>query len=119
MFQNYADKASANANNIRTEANKTKIEALRLGNEAEKLHQRMDITDSMMRQYEIQVAKDANVTTEVIDSFMSIKYIKSRINIINRIRKKILNNLMKIKKIRMCFYATAIFFNLRFSFTYL
>jgi hypothetical protein len=47
------------------EANKTKIEALRLGNEAEKLHLRVDTTDSMMSQYEIQVTKDTNVTAEV------------------------------------------------------
>ncbi|XP_011142346.1 laminin subunit gamma-1 [Harpegnathos saltator] len=62
--QTYADKASVNANDIRMEANKTKIEALRLGNEAEKLHQRVDITDTMMRQYEIQVVKDSNIATE-------------------------------------------------------
>lgn len=65
LFQTYADKASANANDIRIEANKTKIEVLRLGNEAEKLHLRVDTTDSMMRQYETQMAKDANVTAEV------------------------------------------------------
>lgn len=65
LFQTYADKASANANDIRMEANKTKIAVLRLGNEAEKLHLRVDTTDSMMRQYEIQIAKDANVTAEV------------------------------------------------------
>lgn len=65
LFQTYADRASANANDIRMEANKTKIEALRLGNEAEKLHLRVDTTDSMMKQYEIQMAKDANVTAEV------------------------------------------------------
>lgn len=62
--QMYADRASANANEIRTEANKTKIEALRLGNEAEGLHLRIDTTDSVMKQYEIQAAKDANVTAE-------------------------------------------------------
>lgn len=62
--QTYADKASANANDIRMEANKTKIAVLRLGNEAEKLHLRVDTTDSMMRQYEIQITKDANVTAE-------------------------------------------------------
>lgn len=65
LFQTYADKASANANDIRMEANKTKIAVLRLGNEAEKLHLRVDTTDSMMRQYEIQITKDANVTAEV------------------------------------------------------
>ncbi|KAH0945533.1 hypothetical protein HN011_010340 [Eciton burchellii] len=62
--QTHADRASTNANNIRMEANKTKIEALRLGNEAEKLHLRVDTTDSMMSQYEIQVTKDTNVTAE-------------------------------------------------------
>lgn len=62
--QTYADKASSNANDIRIEANKTKIEALRLGNEAEKLHLRVDTTDSMMKEYEIKVAKNANLTAE-------------------------------------------------------
>jgi len=47
------------------EANKTKIAVLRLGNEAEKLHLRVDTTDSIMKQYEIQMTKDANVTAEV------------------------------------------------------
>jgi len=65
VLQTYADRASTNANAIRMEANKTKIEALRLGNEAEKLHLRVDTTDSMMSQYEIQVTKDTNVTAEV------------------------------------------------------
>lgn len=59
-----------NANDIRMEANKTKIEALRLGNEAEKLHQRVDITDTMMRQYEIQVVKDSNIAAEVRDKLI-------------------------------------------------
>ncbi|EFN65099.1 Laminin subunit gamma-1 [Camponotus floridanus] len=58
------DKASANANNIRMEANKTKIAVLRLGNEAEKLHLRVDTTDSIMKEYEIQMTEDANVTAE-------------------------------------------------------
>lgn len=70
LFQTYADKASVNANDIRVEANKTKIEALRLGNEAEKLHQRVDITDTIMRQYEIQVVKDSNVAMEVRDKLI-------------------------------------------------
>lgn len=65
FLQTYADKASSNANDIRMEANKTKIEVLRLGNEAEKLHLRVDTTDSMIRQYEIQMTKDANITAEV------------------------------------------------------
>ncbi|XP_012279283.1 laminin subunit gamma-1 [Orussus abietinus] len=60
-----ADKASTNANNIRVEANKTKAEALSLGNEAEKLHVRVGITDSMIRQFEVQVAHDVNATSEV------------------------------------------------------
>ncbi|KAG7211484.1 hypothetical protein KM043_010758 [Ampulex compressa] len=62
--QKYADEASTNANDIRQAANQTKLEALRLGNEAEKLHLRVVTTDSLMKQYEIQVAKDANVTAE-------------------------------------------------------
>lgn len=62
--QTFADKASANANNIRMEANKTKIAVLRLGNEAEKLHLRVDTTDSIMKEYEIQMTEDANVTAE-------------------------------------------------------
>lgn len=41
------------------------MEALRVGNEAEKLHQRVDITDSMMKQCEIQSEHDTNITTEV------------------------------------------------------
>lgn len=53
------------ANTIRTEANKTKIIALRVGNEAEKLHQRVDITDSMMKEYESQSSQDTNITNEV------------------------------------------------------
>lgn len=47
------------------QANRTKLEALRLGNEAEILHLRVDTTDSLMKNYEIQVGKDTNVTTEV------------------------------------------------------
>ncbi|XP_031846744.1 laminin subunit gamma-1 isoform X2 [Nomia melanderi] len=62
--QIYAEEASAKANDIRIEANKTKIEALRVGNEAEKLHLRVDTTDSMMQQYEIQIGQDTNITTE-------------------------------------------------------
>lgn len=63
--QAYAEKASKNANDIRMQANRTKLEALRLGNEAEILHLRVDTTDSLMKNYEIQVGKDTNVTTEV------------------------------------------------------
>ncbi|XP_067209558.1 laminin subunit gamma-1 isoform X2 [Linepithema humile] len=62
--QTYADKASVNANDIRIEANKTKIEALRLESEAQKLHLRVDITDTVMKQYESQMANDANATAE-------------------------------------------------------
>ena len=62
--QSYAEEASAKANAIRIEANKTKIEALRVGNEAEKLHSRVDTTDSMMKEYEIQISQDTNITTE-------------------------------------------------------
>lgn len=62
--QTYAEEASAKANAIRTEANKTKIEALRVGNEAEKLSLRVDNTESMMQQYEIQSGYDTNITTE-------------------------------------------------------
>ena len=62
--QTHAEEASAKANTIRTEANKTKIEALRVGNEAEKLHQRVDITDSMMKEYEKRSGQDTNITTE-------------------------------------------------------
>ncbi|XP_033323034.2 laminin subunit gamma-1 isoform X1 [Megalopta genalis] len=62
--QTYAEEASAKANDIRTEANKTKIEAVRVGNEAEKLHLRVDTTDSMMRQYEVKISQDSNITTE-------------------------------------------------------
>ncbi|XP_066585793.1 laminin subunit gamma-1 [Prorops nasuta] len=62
--QNNADKASSNANEIRIQANQTKLEALRLGNEAEKLHLRVDITDTMISQYEVQVGKDTNITSE-------------------------------------------------------
>lgn len=65
LLQTYADRASTNANDIRIEANKTKIEVLRLGNEAEKLHLRVDTTDSMIKQHEIQMIKDANITAEV------------------------------------------------------
>lgn len=63
--QAYAEKASKNANDIRIQANRTKLEALRLGNEAEILHLRVDTTDSLMKDYEVQVGKDTNVTTEV------------------------------------------------------
>lgn len=66
--QGSAQKASTNANAIRLEANKTKSEALRLGNEADKLHLRVNITNSMLREHESQLARDANVTTEVIYS---------------------------------------------------
>lgn len=62
--QAYAEKASKNANDIRIQANRTKLEALRLGNEAEILHLRVDTTDSLMKDYEVQVGKDTNVTTE-------------------------------------------------------
>ncbi|XP_076636198.1 laminin subunit gamma-1 isoform X1 [Colletes latitarsis] len=62
--QTYAEEASAKANVIRTEANKTKVEALRVGNEAEKLHLRVDTTDSMMTKYEIQIDQDTNIATE-------------------------------------------------------
>jgi hypothetical protein len=47
------------------EANKSKIEALRLESEAQKLHLRIEITDSVMKQYESQMANDANATAEV------------------------------------------------------
>ncbi|XP_051161958.1 laminin subunit gamma-1 [Leptopilina boulardi] len=62
--QTDAEKASGNANNIRIEANKTKMEAIRLGSEAEKLHTRVDITESLIKQYENQVEKDVNATNE-------------------------------------------------------
>lgn len=65
LYQTHAEEASAKANTIRTEANKTKIEALRVGNEAEKLHQRVDITDTMMKEYEKRSGQDTNITTEV------------------------------------------------------
>ncbi|XP_076248690.1 laminin subunit gamma-1 [Calliopsis andreniformis] len=62
--QTYAEEASTRANAIRIEANKTKVEALRVGNEAEKLHQRVDTTDSMIKKYEIEIGRDTNVTTK-------------------------------------------------------
>lgn len=62
--QAYAEEASTRANAIRIEANKTKVEALRVGNEAEKLHLRVDTTDSMMKQYEIQIGQDTDITTK-------------------------------------------------------
>ncbi|XP_043463177.1 laminin subunit gamma-1 [Leptopilina heterotoma] len=62
--QTDAEKASGNANNIRIEANKTKMEAIRLGSEAEKLHTRVDITESLIKQYENQVERDVNATNE-------------------------------------------------------
>lgn len=65
LYQTYADKASVNANDIRMEANKTKIEALQLESEAQKLHLRVENTDSVMKQYESQMANDANATAEV------------------------------------------------------
>lgn len=65
LHQTYAENANAKANAVRIEANETKIEALRVGNEAEKLHQRVDITDSTMKRYEIQSGQDTNITTEV------------------------------------------------------
>lgn len=63
--QKNADEASANANLIRQEANKTKLDALRLGNEADKLHLRVEITNSIARKHEARVEKDVNVTNEV------------------------------------------------------
>ena len=41
------------------------MEAIRLGNEAEKLHTRVDNTELLIKQYESQVQKDVNVTHEV------------------------------------------------------
>ncbi|XP_014601707.1 PREDICTED: laminin subunit gamma-1 isoform X1 [Polistes canadensis] len=62
--QTYAEKASENADNIRTQANAIKLDALRLGKEAETLHLRVNTTDSLMKNYEIQIGKDSNITTE-------------------------------------------------------
>lgn len=42
------------------------MEAIRLGSEAEKLHTRVDITESLIRKYENQVERDVNATNEVI-----------------------------------------------------
>lgn len=72
MRQAYAEEASTRANAIRIEANKTKVEALRVGNEAEKLHLRVDTTDSMMKQYEIQIGQDTDITTKVRQSNMKL-----------------------------------------------
>lgn len=61
--ENYADKASQNANGIRVEANRTKSQAFSLGQEAENLRIRVGFTESLITQQEIQAANDANVTT--------------------------------------------------------
>ncbi|XP_014218984.1 laminin subunit gamma-1 isoform X2 [Copidosoma floridanum] len=60
-----ANNASAMANEIRQEANKTKAEVIKLGNEADKLHLRANATDSMIRQYESRIQKDAEITGQV------------------------------------------------------
>lgn len=63
--ENYADKASQNANRIRMEANRTKSQAFSLGQEADNLRTRVDYTEGLIKQQELQAAKDANVTSEV------------------------------------------------------
>lgn len=50
------------------------METLRLGNEAQELHLRVDITDSMIKQLEIQIGKDANITSEVRDIVFNYSY---------------------------------------------
>ncbi|KAH0534833.1 laminin subunit gamma-1 [Cotesia glomerata] len=63
--QRNADDAGENAQGIRTEANRTKSEAWRLSNEADKLHTRVEITDSIAKKYEIRVGNDVNLTNDV------------------------------------------------------
>ena len=41
------------------------MDALRLGNEAEKLHLRVETTNSIARKHEARVEKDVNATNEV------------------------------------------------------
>ncbi|XP_012268511.2 laminin subunit gamma-1 [Athalia rosae] len=62
--ENYADKASQNANKIRMEANRTKSQAFGLGQEAENLRIRVGYTESLINQQELQATKDAEVTSE-------------------------------------------------------
>lgn len=65
MAQQNAVNVSKSANEIRQEAAKTKVEVIKLGNEADKLHQRVNTTDSMIREHELRIQKEANVTAEV------------------------------------------------------
>ena len=61
-----ANNASTMANDIRLQANKTKAEVIKLGLEAEKLYKRVNVTDDMIRHYEEEINKDADVTEQVI-----------------------------------------------------
>ncbi|KAK0177645.1 hypothetical protein PV328_001679 [Microctonus aethiopoides] len=63
--QRNADEAGSNANVIRNDANRTRSEAWRLYNEAEKLQTRVEITDSIVKKYEIRVGGDSNATNDV------------------------------------------------------
>jgi uncharacterized coiled-coil DUF342 family protein len=69
--QSSANNASNMANEIRQEANKTKAEVIKLGNEADKLHLRVNTTDSMIRQYEDRIQQDGDVTGQV-DIFLNV-----------------------------------------------
>lgn len=69
MAQQNAVNASNSANEIRQEAAKTKIEVIKLGSEADKLYQRVNTTDSMIREHELRIQQEANVTAEVIFTF--------------------------------------------------
>lgn len=60
-----ANNASAMANETRQDANKTKAEVIKLGNEADKLHLRVNTTDNMIRQYEEKIMKNADETGQV------------------------------------------------------
>ncbi|XP_034942261.1 laminin subunit gamma-1 [Chelonus insularis] len=63
--QRNADEAGDNARIIRSEANRIQSDAVRLSNEADKLRARVEITDSIVKKYEIRVGDDVNVTNDV------------------------------------------------------
>lgn len=59
------DNASLIANNIYNQTDKTKVEAWRLNNEAEKLHMRIENTQAIVNEYEIKVDNDVNDTKNI------------------------------------------------------